>query len=217
MTNRTTRRTVRTGLALSAALGLGLLATGCGSDDNAADTTPTVTVTRDAPAAGTAGGAVSGTAAPTTATAPAATATDTPTAGSGTGTTVDAAAALTTALDARPGSYAVEIDEEDGRFWELTLVDGGDGVELTVDRSSGEVVGERPTSLDPEQKDAPKVTAADAVATALADKPGELDSLDLDRERGQVAWEATVISGREEWNLWIDPATGEIVNSELDD
>lgn len=130
---------------------------------------------------------------------------------------VDAADALETALNSRPGSYAVEIDAEDGRVWEVTLVVDGQGTEVTVDASTGEVSGGRVTGLDAGQREAPSVTAADAVDAALAGRPGVLDSLDLDREAGQIVWDATVIDGTREWDIRIDATSGEILRADLDD
>ncbi|MFD6188300.1 PepSY domain-containing protein [Streptomyces sp. NPDC060275] len=76
-----------------------------------------------------------------------------------------------------------------------------------------------------------KVTAADAVAAALADTPGtavsaELDDEDDDHEgdddgddrRERAAWEVDVLSGDGTWHsVRVDPATGKILGSERDD
>ncbi len=130
---------------------------------------------------------------------------------------VEAVGALESALDAKPGSYAVEVDEEDGRSWEVTLVVDGQGVELTVDAATGEVTGERSTDPDAEQQEAPSVTAADAIDAALDEKPGTLHSLELDRDNGTVVWEATVIDGTQEWEIVIDSSSGDILRADLDD
>lgn len=130
---------------------------------------------------------------------------------------VDAAGALEAALDAKPGSYAVEVDEEDGRAWEVTLVADGKGVEVFIDASTGEVTGERSTDLDAEQREAPSVTAAEAVDAALAEKPGTLDSLDLDRDNRTIVWETTVIDGTQEWDIVIDASSGDILRANQDD
>ena len=77
---------------------------------------------------------------------------------------------------------------------------------------------------------AAKVTAADAVAAALADTPGtavsaELDDEDDDRDgadgddrRERAAWEVDVLSGDGTWHsVRVDPATGKVLGSEKDD
>lgn len=211
MNRRHARTTV---VALTASvLSLGLLAA-CGDDSG--DASSPVTVTREVTTDATPGvdATTSAATAPTTS-APATT--------NGAATTdaaaspVDAAGALEKALEAKPGSYAVEIDEEDGRAWEVTLVVDGKGLELTIDASTGQVSGERATSLDAEQHETPAVTAAEAIDAALAEKPGALDSLDLDRERGVTAWEATVIDGVQEWDIVIDASSGAILRADLDD
>ncbi|MGP5243922.1 PepSY domain-containing protein [Corynebacterium variabile] len=206
MNSRYTRTTLA---ALTASLlGVGVLAA-CGDDSDDADST--VTVTREAPA-------------DTSGTESAAATTTSRSDGSGSSdhtdartSAVDAAGALEAALDAKPGSYAVEVDEEDGRAWEITLVADGKGVEVTVDNATGEVTGERSTDLDAEQREAPSVTAAEAVDAALAEKPGTLDSLDLDQDGGTVVWEATVIDGTREWDIVIDASSGDILRANQDD
>jgi uncharacterized membrane protein YkoI len=77
-----------------------------------------------------------------------------------------------------------------------------------------------------------KVTAADAVAAALADTPGtavsaELDDADDDGDdsaddggdrRERAAWEVDVLSGDGTWHsVRVDPATGKVLGSERDD
>lgn len=204
-------RYTRTTLAALTAslLGVGVLAA-CGDDSDDADST--VTVTQSVPADDASDSA------------PATTTSQSDSNGSGStgssdsnGTSVDAAVALEAALDAKPGSYAVEVDEEDGRAWEIALVVDGQGVAVTVDAATGEVTGERSTDLDAEQQEAPAVTAADAIDAALAEKPGTLDSLDLDRDNGTIVWDATVIDGTQEWDIVIDASSGDILRTELDD
>ncbi|MGP5590248.1 PepSY domain-containing protein [Corynebacterium variabile] len=207
MNSRYTRTTLA---ALTASLlGVGALAA-CGDDSD--DAKSTVTVTQSAPADNTSGS--DSTAATTTSQSD----------GSGSSehtdartSAVDAAGALEAALDAKPGSYAVEVDEEDGRAWEITLVADGKGVEVTVDNATGEVTGEQSTDLDAEQREAPSVTAAEAVDAALAEKPGTLDSLDLDQDNGTIVWDATVIDGTREWDIVIDASSGDILRANQDD
>ncbi|WP_416529916.1 PepSY domain-containing protein [Streptomyces coelicoflavus] len=74
-----------------------------------------------------------------------------------------------------------------------------------------------------------KVTAADAVAAALADTPGTAVSAELDDEdddgdddgddrRERAAWEVDVLSGDGTWHsVRVDPATGKVLGAERDD
>jgi len=202
-------------LPLVALLTVGALAA-CGDDSD--DAKSTVTVTQSAPADNASGS--DSTAATTT--SQAGSNDSNGSAGSAgsteaTGSSVDAAGALEAALDAKPGSYAVEVDEEDGRAWEITLVADGKGVEVTVDNATGEVTGEQSTDLDAEQREAPSVAAAEAVDAALAEKPGTLDSLDLDQDNGTIVWDATVIDGTREWDIVIDASSGDILRANQDD
>ncbi|AEK36061.1 PepSY domain-containing protein [Corynebacterium variabile] len=207
MNSRYTRTTLA---ALTASvLSVGALAA-CGDDSD--DAKSTVTVTQSAPADNTSGS--DSTAATTTSQSDGSGSSDHTDART---SAVDAAGALEAALDAKPGSYAVEVDEEDGRAWEITLVADGKGVEVTVDNATGEVTGEQSTDLDAEQREAPSVTAAEAVDAALAEKPGTLDSLDLDQDNGTIVWDATVIDGTREWDIVIDASSGDILRANQDD
>lgn len=73
-----------------------------------------------------------------------------------------------------------------------------------------------------------KVTAAEAIAAALADTPGTAVSAELDDEdddgddgddrRERAAWEVDVLSGDGTWHgVRVDPATGEVLGAERDD
>ena len=182
----------------------------CGDDSDDAEST--VTVTQEAPADD-----ASDSAAATTTSQSDGNGSGSTGSSDSNGTAVDAASALEAALDAKSGAYAVEVDEEDGRAWEVKLVEDGKGVELTIDASTGEVTGEKSASLDAEQQEALSVTAADAIDAALAEKPGTLDSLDLDDDNGTVVWEATVIDGTQEWDIVIDASSGDILRADQDD
>lgn len=207
MNSRYTRTTLA---ALTASvLSVGVLAA-CGDDSD--DASSTVTVTQSAPADDSSDSAAASTTSQSDSNS-----SDSNGSADSTGSSVDAAGALEAALDAKPGSYAVEVDEEDGRAWEITLVADGKGVEVTVDNATGEVTGEQSTDLDAEQREAPSVTAAEAVGAALAEKPGTLDSLDLDQDNGTIVWDATVIDGTREWDIVIDASSGDILRANQDD
>ncbi|MFJ6075690.1 PepSY domain-containing protein [Streptomyces sp. NPDC093065] len=75
-----------------------------------------------------------------------------------------------------------------------------------------------------------KVTAAEAIAAALADTPGTAVSAELDDEdddaddddaddrRERTAWEVDVLSGAGTWHtVRVDPATGKVLGTERDD
>lgn len=74
-----------------------------------------------------------------------------------------------------------------------------------------------------------KVTAADAIAAALADTPGTAVSAELDDEdddadddgddrRERAAWEVDILAGDGTWHtVRVDPAGGKVLGSERDD
>ncbi|MGV9280846.1 PepSY domain-containing protein [Streptomyces sp. NPDC003730] len=96
------------------------------------------------------------------------------------------------------------------------------------------------TTGDDDRREAPvdsgeaaaKVTAAEAVASALKDTPGTAVTAELDDEAGasdddgddgddgreRAAWEVDVLSGDGAWHsVRVDPATGKVLGSERDD
>lgn len=203
---------IRTLLAAGAAA-LALTAAACGNDSSSAPST--VTVTQSAGPETSAASDSSGSGAATTGASPSGAAASSASTTSPT-TGVDAATALAAALDAKPGSYAVDVDEEGRQGWEVTVVVDGQAVELTVD-ATGAVTGERATDLDREDRTAPAFSASDAVAAATAAQSGDLDSLDLDTENGTVVWEATVVDAGQEHELRLDASTGGVLQNRIDD
>ncbi|MGV1006228.1 MAG: PepSY domain-containing protein [Candidatus Nanopelagicales bacterium] len=198
--NRTARRA---GIAVTTlALTLGLA--GCGGND-AETPVATATVTETAPAETPA------------ATETAATDAATP---AGAATAEQAAA---TALATIDGSQLVEIgrDTDDGQdIWEvLVRAEDGTGIEVYVDANTNSVLRQSPESLPSEVANGmPAVRAEDAMATALAAKPGAVTDVDLDTEAGAVVWtvvvrEASGVSTE----FYIDATSGEIVKQEIDD
>lgn len=133
---------------------------------------------------------------------------------------LDALGAVDAALAHQAGVVVVELDlEEDDSLWEATvLADGGDGIGFYIDVTTGEVIRESRTALSSWQRTAPAITASEAIGIALQEKPGTLTDLDLDRDDGRVAWEAVIeADDAHEWDLYIDPQTGEILRVERDD
>jgi uncharacterized membrane protein YkoI len=127
----------------------------------------------------------------------------------------DAAAA---ALAAVSGAV-VEIGtgtENGAPVWEvLVRTDDGSGVEVYVDQASGAIVKQEPEELPDEARTAaPAVTAADAIATALAAVPGDVRDVDLGTESGTVVWEVEVAHGGGATEVYVDATTGEIVKQE---
>ncbi|WP_445396086.1 PepSY domain-containing protein [Streptomyces sp. LE64] len=62
-----------------------------------------------------------------------------------------------------------------------------------------------------------KVSAADAIAKALAERSGTAVSADLDDEDGKVAWDIEVIDGkRDVYTVIVDPGTGKVLGTHRD-
>ncbi|MFE0801990.1 PepSY domain-containing protein [Streptomyces sp. NPDC058812] len=94
------------------------------------------------------------------------------------------------------------------------------------DDDANDDAGDRDDSRDRDDDDArvssAKVTAADAIASALKKVPGTAVSAELDDEDGddgeRTAWEVDVLAGDGTWHsVRIDPAGGKVLGSETDD
>lgn len=85
-------------------------------------------------------------------------------------------------------------DERDDRD------DRADGKDDTDDRAA------TPTGV--------KVTAAEAIATALKERSGTVVSVDLDEDDSKVAWDVEIIGGdRNVHNVTVDPGNGKVLGS----
>lgn len=133
----------------------------------------------------------------------------------------DAAGAVAIAESAVADSFAVEVsrDDDNGTVqWDVTVRVGNEGRELEI-ASDGSVLSNHPERLDEAQLgELPKVTATDAIATAQDRVPdGVVDDVELTTENGQRVWDVSVdVTGGDDWELWIDAASGKIVHEERD-
>ncbi|MGO3363143.1 MAG: PepSY domain-containing protein [Corynebacterium sp.] len=198
---------------LAAVLGASLLIAGCGSGgDGEAAGVDDATLTFESDSGGSTGDASPGTADEPT---------ENPSSTGGAAATgaADAASAIGVALEHRPGSAVVEVDhEDDDNVWEVTVDPGdGRGVEVYIAGASGDVIGEEGTSLDSDQRGAPTVTAAEAIGIALGERSGRVEGLTYDSDDGRRVWEAVVIDGGTEWEIHIDPGSGDVLHVSQDD
>jgi uncharacterized membrane protein YkoI len=127
---------------------------------------------------------------------------------------LDALGAIDAALKHSPGAV-VEM-ERATRLWEVTVLrEDGSGTELYINVTTKEVIRESTAFLSPTQRQAPAVTAADAIGTAIDEIQGRVIALDLGTERGTVVWEVLVSAGiGGTFEVYIDAATGGIVKIE---
>lgn len=137
---------------------------------------------------------------------------------------VTAEAAAQAALKANPG--VIESLDRDGAVWHVDVVSkDGTHSELEVDAASGSVTKE---NQDDDQKAddyasllAAKVTAEQAMKTAVAAHPGKVWSVewDDDDDNGRAAtWnvEVKTTDGKTQ-NVHVDTATAKVVSSDADD
>ncbi|WGD38518.1 PepSY domain-containing protein [Lysinibacter sp. HNR] len=131
---------------------------------------------------------------------------------------LDALRAIDVALTATPGAVVeLGLEQERGRqVWEVGILrTDNTGVELYVDRESGDILRETPLRLSREQTTAPAVTAHQAIETAVQTIPGRVVYLDLDSHRSNIVWEVIVQADSGSlFELYINAATGEVVKQE---
>ncbi|MBT2451249.1 PepSY domain-containing protein [Streptomyces sp. ISL-43] len=136
---------------------------------------------------------------------------------------VTAEAAAAAALKAHPG--VIQSLDRDGAVWHVDVISkDGTHSELEVDAASGSVTRE---NQDDEQRAdeyaallAAKVTAEQAMKTALAAHPGKVWSVqwDDDDNNGRAAYwnvEVKTTDGRTQ-NVHVDTATAKVVSSDSD-
>ncbi|MGX2994464.1 PepSY domain-containing protein [Streptomyces sp. JNUCC 64] len=62
-----------------------------------------------------------------------------------------------------------------------------------------------------------KLSAADAITAALAERSGTAVAVDLEEDGGKVAWDVEIIDGkRDVYTVVIDPGNGKVLGSSLD-
>lgn len=134
---------------------------------------------------------------------------------------VDALAAIEIAEQAVPGDVVeLDRDRENGvDVWEVDVrTADGSGVELYIDRATGEVVRERSMVLSDDQRQETAVSAAEAAQIALDSVGGAVVQLELDRDDGRSLWELTVrADDGVEWEFDIDANSGDILDRDRDD
>lgn len=133
---------------------------------------------------------------------------------------IDALRATEIALEAVPGTVVdLEHDGDDSSHtWEVGILSSDDaGVEVELDRASGEVLGQSNYDLSSEQRRAPKQTIDLVIGIALGAVSGAVTEAELDSEDGRVVWEVVVEDGADDWDLEIDAESGKILKQEKDD
>ncbi|MBP8921003.1 MAG: PepSY domain-containing protein [Micropruina sp.] len=130
----------------------------------------------------------------------------------------DVFAAMTAATKAVPGTVVEVGRDREGTVatWEIGVRTADAGVEVYVNRATGEVMRQRPLVLSREQRQDTTVTAEQAIRTAQADTPGDLMELDLGTDRGRLVWEVVVREGARSWEFYIDAQDGTIVRRQRD-
>jgi len=130
--------------------------------------------------------------------------------------------AVAVAENAVPDSTAVEASKDDdagGVVWEVTVRAGENGRELRIAGADGSVLSNESDQLHESQLGAePKVSIQDAVGIAANQVDnGAVTDAELSSENGQGIWEVSVAaSGGDEWELWIDAASGKVLRKERD-
>lgn len=114
----------------------------------------------------------------------------------------------------------ISLDPEGGDVWSvLVRTEDGEGIELYVDATTGDIARQDPESLPSEARDSvPTVSAVEAIEIVQQELPeATIRELDLDTERGAVVWEILVSDDSGLIEFYVDAETGEILKQEWDD
>ncbi|MFB7709755.1 PepSY domain-containing protein [Streptomyces sp. NPDC056105] len=107
----------------------------------------------------------------------------------------------------------------------VALIGGGTATAVAVSggdddtTSAGTSTASRGTGHDDDRAEhatqlkTAKVTASDAIATALKSVPGTAVSAELDDANNRVVWEVEVLNGTTWHDVLVDPATGKVTGS----
>jgi uncharacterized membrane protein YkoI len=204
------RSTRRASVVVAGLAALVLPLAGCGDDGSSAPTPTTISIappTSAVPSSGVPAPSVSPTAAASS---------ERPSASAG----LDALGAVQAAETGVAGSTVIELskDDDSGSAWEATVRVGDGGRELRLD-AGGEITGNQADSLSAVQRGTlPDVTVSEAIKVAEQRVPdGEVTDAELTRENQRTAWDVSVeVAGGDDWELWIDAASGTVVREERD-
>jgi len=193
-------------IVVAAALGL----TACGSSGDSADEQMPPSIEVEAPEA-------TETQPEATETAPE---TETETSGDLHENTVSAIAAIDLA-ESETGGVAYQLsDDDDESHWEVDLNVDGTEVEVRINWAGTEIINrENDDAVDADklQKlDAATLTIQDAIKAASPHAGGYVDDAELDEENGVVTWEIQFEDGPNEWEVYVNAQTGEIIKVEND-
>lgn len=123
-----------------------------------------------------------------------------------------ALAAITTA-EASAGGTAYEV-ERTGNRWEVYVRVGNTVHEVRVSADGQQVVRTSTDRLEAEDRtrwDRVEVPIADAITTALAERPGDLVEADVGRRGGRTAWDVEInVPPRRD--VYVDAATVEVLS-----
>jgi uncharacterized membrane protein YkoI len=133
----------------------------------------------------------------------------------------DAAGAVGVAESAVADSTTVEVSRDDDASaveWEVTVRTGDEGRELRIAQDGSVLTNEADSLSSAQRGELPKITVLDAVETAENRFPGGVvDDAELTTENGQRVWSVSVdVRSGNDWELWIDPSSGEVVHEERD-
>ncbi|HEY5785517.1 MAG TPA: PepSY domain-containing protein [Microlunatus sp.] len=133
---------------------------------------------------------------------------------------LDALGAVKAAETGVADSTVVELskDDDSGSAWEAAVRVGDGGRELRID-SGGEITSNQAESLSSVQRgNPPDVSVSEAIRAAQKRVPdGEVTDAELTRENQRTVWDVSVeVAGGDDWELWIDASSGEVIREERD-
>lgn len=121
--------------------------------------------------------------------------------------------------EAQAGGIAFELDRDDdgAGHWEVSVAVGDAEINVYVDLAGAEVLRTESDGTVSREETAAlelaQVSMAEAIQIAVDEVDGVVEEVDLDEERGTVAWEVVMTDDTE---VYVDVVTGEVLQVERD-
>lgn len=121
--------------------------------------------------------------------------------------------------EAQAGGIAFELDRDDdgAGHWEVSVAVGDAEINVYVDLAGAEVLRTESDGTVSREETAAlelaQVSMAEAIQIAVDEVDGVVEEVDLDEERGTVAWEVVMTDDTE---VYVDVVTGEVLQLERD-
>ena len=139
------------------------------------------------------------------------------------GGSLEAAQAAIDLAEKEIGGKAIEIDFDDEKTWELTVLKGSEEHEVEINAEGTEIVKKEKDDDEADKEDVDalkkaKTSLKDALKKAIDEQAGTIDEADLDTD-GEPTWSVEIYpEGKtDSVDVYVSAMNGEIVDEPADD